>query len=138
MEILGKRTVSSRKLKGNGNFHFPLRKLLGKCLFSQNFQHREDREISPFFAVNAVNKGQATKRRTSKECGIKQNSLTSQSIRSNCLPDNQPIILKEYSLFLQNNGAGYQAISNCQNSKGKITFDVFWFKVLNDKTNNSY
>ena len=38
MEIYGKRTVFSGKLKGNGNFHFSDRKLLGKCPFRQNFQ----------------------------------------------------------------------------------------------------
>ena len=52
MEIQWKRTDLSGKLKGNGKFHFPLRKLVGKCPFPQNFQHKEHGQISPFFRVN--------------------------------------------------------------------------------------
>ena len=55
-EIYGKRTVFSRKLKGNRNFDFPLGKLLGKRPFPQNIQPKEHWEISPFFAKGKIHK----------------------------------------------------------------------------------
>ena len=39
---------------GNRNFHFPSRKLWGKCLFPQNFQHKEYGEMLSIFTVKGI------------------------------------------------------------------------------------